>query len=135
MHLEINSLRKKVQHPLNVRLALYNHFFTTLISRLPVFNYDDKFLPMQKVIEEGVPISKISKRAQGYLLLIKQEIGEQSFSKLIAQHGAATLMFAIDTSGSMRDDIDAAKSIATSIVNRERDFPVDYVLSPFNDPG
>ena len=86
-------------------------------------------------MEEGMPTSEISKGAQGYLSLIKQEIGEQSFANLMSQNGAATLMFAIDTTGSMGGEINAAKAIATSIVSRERDFPVDYILSPFNDPG
>lgn len=50
-------------------------------------------------------------------------------------HGQVTLMFAIDDTGSMRDEIEAAKRIATSIVNQQRVEPVDYILSPFNDPG
>jgi len=29
----------------------------------------------------------------------------------------------------------AAKDMATSIVNHPRDEAVDYILSPFNDPG
>ena len=49
--------------------------------------------------------------------------------------GQVTLMFAIDDTGSMSDEIAAAKKIATSIVNEQRVEPVDYILSPFNDPG
>ena len=86
-------------------------------------------------MEDGTSTSEISKGAQGYLEFIKQEIGESSFAELMSQNGAATLMFVIDTTGSMSDEIKAAKEIATSIVNRKRDFPVDYILSPFNDPG
>ena len=44
-------------------------------------------------------------------------------------------MFAIDTTGSMAGEINAAKAIATSIINMQRQFDVDYILSPFNDPG
>ena len=51
------------------------------------------------------------------------------------EKGDATLMFAIDTTGSMRDEIAAAKGIANYIINMPRKFPVDYILSPFNDPG
>ena len=87
------------------------------------------------MIDEGVPIPEISKGAQGYLESIKKDIGEQKFSELILESGGATLMFAIDTTGSMSDEINAAKAIATSIVNRKRQFPVDYILSPFNDPS
>ena len=50
-------------------------------------------------------------------------------------NGEATLMFAIDTTGSMAGEINAAKAIATSIINMQRQFDVDYILSPFNDPG
>ena len=48
-----------------------------------------------------------------------------------------TLMFAIDDTGSMADEIQAAKDIATHIVNYRRpNLEVDYILlSPFNDPG
>ena len=49
--------------------------------------------------------------------------------------GQVTLMFAIDDTGSMRQEIAAAKKIATSIINQQRAEPVDYILSPFNDPG
>ena len=82
-----------------------------------------------------MPTSEVSRGAQGYLKLIKIGIGDYNFAKLMSQNGAATLMFAIDTTGSMGGEINAAKAIATSIVNRDREFPVDYILSPFNDPG
>ena len=49
--------------------------------------------------------------------------------------GQVTLMFAIDDTGSMRDEIAAVKKIASSIVNQQRAEFVDYILSPFNDPG
>ena len=45
-------------------------------------------------------------------------------------------MFAIDDTGSMSDEIQAAKDIAAYIVNISRpNLEVDYILSPFNDPG
>ena len=80
-------------------------------------------------------IPEISKAAQGYLEWIKKDIGEQNFAELMLENGGATLMFTIDTTGSMSEEIGAAKAIATSIVNRKRLFPVDYILSPYNDPG
>ena len=66
---------------------------------------------------------------------IKREIGDDKFGQLMLVDGAASLIFTVDTTGSMRDEINAAKGIANSIINMERKFPVDYVLSPFNDPG
>lgn len=70
-----------------------------------------------------------------FLKSIKDDIGDKKFDDLMLINGGATLMFTVDTTGSMKDDIDAAKGIATSIINMPRKFPVDYILSPFNDPG
>ena len=65
---------------------------------------------------------------------IEREIGAAKFKRLLAYDGAVTLAFAVDTTGSMGDDISAAKSIATNILRYDRPFPVDYVFSPYNDP-
>ena len=67
-----------------------------------------------------------------------EEIGKEKFQKFIGNKNLdrATLMFAIDDTGSMSDEIQAAKDIATYIVDYERpNLKVDYILSPFNDPG
>ena len=66
---------------------------------------------------------------------IKAELGDAAFDTFMSVNGDVTLMFAIDDTGSMRDEIQAAKDIAIAIVNKQRDEKVDYILSPFNDPG
>ena len=66
---------------------------------------------------------------------IKAELGDAAFDTFMSVNGDVTLMFAIDDTGSMRDEIQAAKDIAVAIVNTKRDEKVDYILSPFNDPG
>lgn len=69
---------------------------------------------------------------------IKNAIGEKNFTKFIGNKNdnKATLMFAIDDTGSMYEEIQAAKDIATYIVNYSRpNLKVNYILSPFNDPG
>ena len=71
---------------------------------------------------------------KAFMNVIKRELGN-SFDTFMSVNGDVTLMFAIDDTGSMSDDIQAAKDIATAIVNHRRDVPVDYILSPFNDPG
>ena len=68
------------------------------------------------------------------LTKIKNEIGETKFSQLMAYDGGVTLAFALDTTGSMHDDIKQAKSIVQGIIGYDRTFLVDYVMSPFNDP-
>ena len=55
--------------------------------------------------------------------------------EIISATGDSTLMFAIDTTGSMRREINDAKAIAKQIINKKRDHKVDYILSPFNDPS
>ena len=66
---------------------------------------------------------------------IKKELGDSTFDTFMSVNGDVTLMFAIDDTGSMSDEIQAAKDIATSIVKHPRDEEVDFILSPFNDPG
>ena len=66
---------------------------------------------------------------------VKKDLGAVSFDTFMSVNGDVTLMFAIDNTDSMWDEIQAAKSIAKSIVNHPRDEDVDYILSPFNDPG
>ena len=65
---------------------------------------------------------------------IEKEIGPAKFNKLMAYDGGVTLAFALDTTGSMHDDISQAKNIIIGIIGIDRTFLVDYVLSPFNDP-
>ena len=66
---------------------------------------------------------------------IKVELGDAAFDTFMSVNGDVTLMFAIDDTGSMSDEIQAAKDIAIAIVNQKRDEEVDFILSPFNDPG
>ena len=48
------------------------------------------------------------------------------------------LCFVIDTTGSMRDDIDEAKRVSFQIIDSKKGTPQEpseYILVPFNDPG
>ena len=70
--------------------------------------------------------------------MIKTEVGEVKFKKFVGTKNSdkTTLMFAVDDTGSMAGEIQAVKDIATYIVNYPRpNLEVDYILSPFNDPG
>ena len=85
--------------------------------------------------------SKRSKRdflsygAAEFLNTIKEEIGEEVFEEYLSISGLVTLIFVIDDTGSMSGEIKAAISISEQIVKAKRDYDVDYILSPFNDPG
>ena len=54
---------------------------------------------------------------------------------MLALDNDVSLMFVIDTTGSMKDDIESAKAIAEAIARHPRKGKVDYILSPFNDPS
>ena len=70
---------------------------------------------------------------------IKRAIGKDNFKKFISNQNInkATLMFAVDDTGSMYQEIQAVKDIATYIVKKPKrpNLEVDFILSPFNDPG
>ena len=92
----------------------------------------------------AIQLAKISKRKKRtftrsavstFMDMVKKEIGDSAFDTFMSVNETVTLMFAIDDTGSMGDDIQAAKYIAEYIVNYQRNVVVDYILSPFNDPG
>ena len=47
--------------------------------------------------------------------------------------GFPCLAFAVDTTGSMGDEIEAVKEVITNFLRSEEDGPLCYVLQPFND--
>ena len=70
-----------------------------------------------------------------FLLGLRQRVGNATFDSFMAVQGDVSLMFVIDDTGSMSDEIQAAKNIAIDIINYPRKAPiVTYILSPFNDP-
>ena len=83
----------------------------------------------------GRPKRNSQNTASGFLNDLRRRLGNVRFDTFMAVQGDVTLMFAIDDTGSMSGEIEAAKDIAIDVINHERDAPVDYILSPFNDPG
>ena len=74
-------------------------------------------------------------KTKTYLDRLRRVVGDKKMDKILSIQGDSTLIFAIDTTGSMGEDIQAAKAIAKEIISVTRDSEVDYILSPFNDPG
>src|SRR5882724_367947 len=71
-----------------------------------------------------------------YIDDIKQIVGLTKMKRLLG--GGPTLAFAIDTTGSMFEEIEAVKAKITDIVNSRVGTPLEasnYVLAPFNDPN
>ena len=65
---------------------------------------------------------------------LREVLNEDEFESLLGITGDVSLIFVIDTSGSMGDEIEAAKKIAKAIAAHRRDAPVQYILAPFSDP-
>lgn len=73
--------------------------------------------------------------ARVFLGQVKDNIGDEAFNEYLGIDGLITLMFVMDTTGSMTGDIEAVVVISAQIVNQTRENNVDYILSPFNDPS
>lgn len=69
-----------------------------------------------------------------FLQGLRQQVGSSTFDSFMAVQGDVSLMFVIDDTGSMGNEIQATKNIAIEIINYPRQAPVEYILSPFNDP-
>ena len=69
-----------------------------------------------------------------FLQELRQTLGNDTFDSFMAVKGDVSLIFVVDDTGSMSDEIQAVKKIATAVVNYTRKGPVEYMLSPFNDP-
>lgn len=72
--------------------------------------------------------------ALAFLESVREDIGDIAFEEFLTISGLVTLIFAIDDTGSMFEDIRTVFAIATQIVREPRNYDVDYILSPFNDP-
>ena len=63
-----------------------------------------------------------------------REILGDDLDTLLGRDGNVSLIFVIDTTGSMGDEIEAAKRIVKAIAAHPRKAPVQYILSPYADP-
>lgn len=69
-----------------------------------------------------------------FLQELRQTLGNDTFDSFMAVKGDVSLIFVVDDTGSMSDEIQAVKKIAIAVANYPREAPVEYILSPFNDP-
>ncbi|XP_057290819.1 von Willebrand factor A domain-containing protein 7-like [Hydractinia symbiolongicarpus] len=58
-----------------------------------------------------------------------------NFDLVFGSGGESTLMFTIDTTGSMSAEIYAARQMVSAIINVVKEQPVDCIVAPFNDPS
>ncbi|XP_034461474.1 von Willebrand factor A domain-containing protein 7-like [Hippoglossus hippoglossus] len=69
---------------------------------------------------------------------IRRAAGDATFLQLMGINKGKALCFVIDTTGSMRDDIAAVRTVTSAIINSRvgtEDEPSAYILVPFNDPA
>ncbi|EDL26693.1 DNA segment, Chr 17, human D6S56E 3, isoform CRA_b [Mus musculus] len=70
--------------------------------------------------------------------LLRSRLGDKAFSRLLDITPASSLSFVLDTTGSMGEEINAAKIQARRIVEQRQGSPMEpvfYILVPFHDPG
>ena len=89
---------------------------------------------LQIKIRELKSIDEICDAASVLLKEIKDAIGDL-FNDILSSSGEATLIFTIDDTGSMAGEIRAAKNIAKAIIDAVKVDHINYILSPYNDPG
>ena len=77
----------------------------------------------------------LTKAAKIYLEKLRRDLGDKRMYKILSAQRYSTLIFAKDTTGSMSDEISAAKAIAKRIISATPESEIDYILSPFNDPS
>ncbi|KAI2668273.1 von Willebrand factor A domain-containing protein 7 [Labeo rohita] len=65
---------------------------------------------------------------------IRGFLGDSNFLRLMGFSQNSVLCFAIDTTGSMGDDIDEVRRVTSNITDKMRDTVSEYILVPFNDP-
>ncbi|XP_071362021.1 von Willebrand factor A domain-containing protein 7-like [Trachinotus anak] len=71
---------------------------------------------------------------------VRRAAGDRPFLQMmgISKGSSKALCFVIDTTKSMADDIEAVRTVTSSIINSKvgtEDEPSLYILVPFNDPG
>ncbi|XP_021005219.1 von Willebrand factor A domain-containing protein 7 [Mus caroli] len=69
--------------------------------------------------------------------LLRSRLGDRAFSRLLDITPASSLSFVLDTTGSMGEEINAAKIQARRIVEQRQGSPMEpvfYILVPFHDP-
>ncbi|KAI3352264.1 hypothetical protein L3Q82_005241 [Scortum barcoo] len=68
---------------------------------------------------------------------IRSAAGDKDFLRMMGIARSSVVCFVIDTTGSMSDDIEEARSIVYEIIDSKKgtqDEPSEYILVPFNDP-
>ncbi|XP_076004000.1 von Willebrand factor A domain-containing protein 7-like [Genypterus blacodes] len=68
---------------------------------------------------------------------IRLAAGDKDFLRMIGIARSSVLCFVIDTTLSMKEDIDEAKAVVNGIIDVKKgtqDEPSEYILVPFNDP-
>lgn len=79
-------------------------------------------------------VQSFAEAASVFLGALEDDLGPELFGQLVVKEGDTSLIFVIDETGSMANEIRTAKAIALAIIKEKRNGNVSYILSAFNDP-
>ncbi|XP_008119755.2 von Willebrand factor A domain-containing protein 7 [Anolis carolinensis] len=94
------------------------------------------FSPHHYLHQEAAALAQ--EATKHFLEKLWREIGSKQFMRLLDISPATGLSFVVDTTGSMGDEINAAKNQAREIIDQRHGTPQEpdfYLLVPFHDPG
>ncbi|XP_048836896.1 von Willebrand factor A domain-containing protein 7 isoform X1 [Brienomyrus brachyistius] len=94
------------------------------------------FSPHHYLHEEAAQLATAATRA--VLLDLREAVGASSFLRLFSVGQQPALVFVMDTTGSMFEEITAARLRALSIIRaraKDQQQPSTFILVPFHDPG
>ena len=66
---------------------------------------------------------------------MRDTIGNEKWKTVTALGNATSLVYVVDTTGSMYHEIKGGQEIAKNVIEKTRNVKLDFILSPFNDPG
>ena len=125
-------------------LLRYNDTTLTTMSRLlkdsvksKSYGYATDVLgKILHLLSESARRRKRTSQNEGKMFLqsLRENLGYDTFDRFMAVKGDVSLMFVVDDTGSMSEEIEVVKKIALAVINYPREEPVEYILSPFNDP-
>ena len=94
------------------------------------------FLLCLKHLSETDSRSRKRRSTSGEISSFLDRIDADDFGLIFFQDDVSySVAFIIDDTGSMRDDIEAAKCLVRGFLKSDKDEPSKYILGTFNDPG
>ena len=107
------------------------------ITSKTISSEENKSVKNEEKEKEKVEVDEVAlmaEAAQVFLGALADDIGEEIYDQLIVREGDSSLIFVIDATGSMANEIRTAREITKSIIREKRNGNVSYILTTFRDP-